>query len=67
MAWLHWFFCKQSRRDVGLLFVDRGSDAQRLCEDAKTRGLDNVVFHDEIEPSEIPSLKAGYAVQFDSL
>jgi len=28
----------------------------RLREDAKTRGLDNVVFHDEIDPTEIPGL-----------
>src|ERR1035437_2130447 len=42
--------------DIGFLFVGRGSDAQRLRKDAKARGLDNVVFHDEIEPSEIPGL-----------
>jgi glycosyltransferase involved in cell wall biosynthesis len=44
------------RRDIGFLFVGRGSDAIRLREDAKTRGLDNVVFHDEIDPTEIPGL-----------
>lgn len=48
----------RSRRDVGFLFVGRGSDAQRLRGDAKARGLDNVVFHVEIEPAEIPSLYA---------
>ena len=46
----------RSRRDLGFLFVGRGSDAQRLRCDAKARGLDNVVFHDEIDPSEIPGL-----------
>ena len=46
----------QHRRDIGFLFVGRGSDAIRLREDAKTRGLDNVVFHDEIDPTEIPGL-----------
>ena len=46
------------RRDIGFLFVGRGSDAQRLRADAKARGLDNVVFHDEIDPSEIPGLYA---------
>lgn len=46
------------RRDIGFLFVGRGSDAQRLRGDAKTRGLDNVVFHDEIDPSEISGLYA---------
>ena len=45
-----------SRCDIGFLFVGRGRDAQRLRADAKTRGLDNVVFHDEIEPTEIPGL-----------
>ena len=44
------------RRDIGFLFVVRGSDVMRLREDAKTRGLDNVVFHDEIDPTEIPGL-----------
>lgn len=47
-----------SRRDIGFLFVGRGSDVQRLREDAKTRGLDNVLFFDEIDPSEIPGLYA---------
>jgi len=46
------------RRDIGFVFVGRGSDAKRLREDANTRGLDNVVFHDEIDPSEIPGLYA---------
>ena len=46
------------RRDIGFLFVGRGSDVQRLRGDAKARGLDNVVFHDEIDPSEIPGLYA---------
>jgi glycosyltransferase involved in cell wall biosynthesis len=44
------------RHDIGFLFVGRGSDAQRLRGEAKTRGLDNVVFHDEIDPAEIPGL-----------
>ena len=48
----------KNRRDIGFLFVGRGSDAQRLRGDAKARGLDNVVFHDEIDPSEIPGLYA---------
>lgn len=41
---------------VGFLFVGRGSDAQRLRDDARRRNLTNVVFHDEIHPDEIPSL-----------
>lgn len=47
-----------SRRDIGFLFVGRGSDAKLLSEDAKRRGLDNILFHEEVEPSEIPGLYA---------
>lgn len=46
----------RDRRDVGFLFVGRGSDANRLCAEAKRRDLNNVQFFDEIEPDEIPSL-----------
>lgn len=46
------------RADIGFLFVGRGSDAQRLLMDAEQRGLDNVAFHDEIDPTEIPGLYA---------
>lgn len=46
------------QRDIGFLFVGRGSDAQSLREEARTRGLDNVLFYDEIDPSEIPGLYA---------
>ena len=48
----------QSRCDIGFLFVGRGSDAKRLAAEANARGLDNVAFHDEIDPSEIPGLYA---------
>ena len=48
----------RGRQDIGFLFVGRGSDSNRLRADAKARGLDNVVFHDEIDPSEIPGLYA---------
>jgi len=47
-----------SRQDIGFVFVGRGSDAQRLRDAAQARGLDNVVFYDEIDPSEIPGLYA---------
>jgi glycosyltransferase involved in cell wall biosynthesis len=47
-----------SREDIGFLFVGRGSDAQRLRNDASLRGLNNVIFFDEIDPSEIPGLCA---------
>ncbi len=46
------------RRDIGFVFVGRGSDAKRLREDAQRRSLDNVMFHDEIDPTEIPGLYA---------
>jgi glycosyltransferase involved in cell wall biosynthesis len=46
------------RKDVGFLFVGRGSDVPRLRKIATERGLDNVLFHDEVEPSEVPGLLA---------
>ena len=46
----------RDRHDVGFLFVGRGSDVQRLRADVKARELDNVVFNDEIDPTEIPGL-----------
>jgi len=48
----------RSRTDIGFLFVGRGSDAQHLRLDAEQRGLDNVEFHDEIDPTEIAGLYA---------
>jgi glycosyltransferase involved in cell wall biosynthesis len=48
----------RSRKDIGFLFVGRGSDAQRLRMDVDKRGLDNVAFHEEIDPTEIPGLYA---------
>lgn len=48
----------KDRTDIGFLFVGRGSDALRLRNDAAARGLDNVVFFDEIDPDEIPGLYA---------
>jgi hypothetical protein len=47
-----------NRADIGFLLVGRGSDVQRLREDAKARGLSNVIFFDEIDPTEIPGLFA---------
>lgn len=46
------------RKDIGFLFIGRGSDAQKLAADAERRDLDNVLFHDEIDPDEIPGLYA---------
>jgi glycosyltransferase involved in cell wall biosynthesis len=48
----------QHRADLGFLFVGRGSDAKRLAADAIGRGLENVLFRDEIDPDEIPALYA---------
>lgn len=48
----------RDRKDIGFLFVGRGSDARKLAADAKSRNLDNVLFHDEIDPDEIPGLYA---------
>ena len=46
------------RTDVGFLFVGRGSDVKKLAADAQRRGLQNVLFQDEIHPDEIPGLYA---------
>lgn len=46
----------RDREDVGFLFVGRGSDAGRLAREVKARGLENVIFRDEISPDEIPGL-----------
>lgn len=48
----------QSRSDVGFLMVGRGSDVQRLQQQVQQRGLTNILFHDEIDPDEIPDLYA---------
>ena len=47
-----------NRLDIGFLFVGRGSDAKKLAEDATHRNLSNVLFHDEIDPDDIPGLYA---------
>jgi glycosyltransferase involved in cell wall biosynthesis len=48
----------RDRRDVGFLFVGRGSEAERLKSEAAAIGLENVLFFDEIDPDEIPDLYA---------
>ena len=52
----------ESRSDIGFLFVGRGSDAAKLADDARLRGLNNVLFYDEIHPDEIPGLYAQCAI-----
>jgi len=44
--------------DVGFLLVGRGSEVARLKKEASRRQLKNVVFHDEVDPSEIPAVLA---------
>ena len=56
-----------ARADVGFLFVGRGSDAIRLKTSAQDRGLNNVLFFDEIHPDEIPDLYAQCHVGIVSL
>lgn len=41
---------------VGFVFVGRGSDVGALRDEAARRGLNNVLFFDEIDPDEIPGL-----------
>lgn len=48
----------KDRGDIGFLFVGRGSDVPRLKALSQERGLDNVLFRDEIEPREVPGLLA---------
>ena len=52
----------QVRLDIGFLFVGRGIEAKKLVNDVRQRGLSNILFHDEIEPDEIPGLYAQCAV-----
>jgi glycosyltransferase involved in cell wall biosynthesis len=52
----------RDRRDVGFLFVGRGSEAERLKSEAASIGLGNVSFFDEIDPDEIPDLYAQCSV-----
>jgi glycosyltransferase involved in cell wall biosynthesis len=44
------------RDDIGFLFVGRGSEFARLQAEKASRELDNVLFFDEIDSSEIPGL-----------
>jgi glycosyltransferase involved in cell wall biosynthesis len=48
----------RSRKDIGFLFVGRGSGLSRLKVVAQSKQLDNTIFFDEIDPDEIPDLYA---------
>lgn len=52
----------RGRPDIGFLFVGRGSESERLRQMSHRRMLDNVMFHDEIDPDEIPGLYAQCSV-----
>lgn len=52
----------EHRKDIGFLFVGRGSEASRLEMEANQQQLSNVLFFDEIHPDEIPDLYAQCAV-----
>ncbi len=46
------------RKDIGILLIGWGSDMAALKNDAKRRGLSNVIFQNQILADEIPSLYA---------
>lgn len=46
----------QDRKDIGFLFVGRGSEVPRLKALAAAQGQDNVVFMDEVDSALIPTL-----------
>ena len=46
----------QYRKDIGFLFVGRGTESERLKESASKKKLENVLFFDEIDSKEISSL-----------
>ena len=48
--------CLSCGHDIGFLFVGRGTEVERLQESVVTRRLDNVIFFDEIDSREMPSL-----------
>lgn len=46
----------KDRRDIGFLFVGRGSDVARLKALVESLQLDNVLFVDEVDSGEIPTI-----------
>jgi glycosyltransferase involved in cell wall biosynthesis len=48
----------RDRQDLGFLFVGRGRDFENLVSEKAARGLNNVLFFNEIDSSEIPGLLA---------
>jgi len=46
----------KNRRDVGFLFVGRGTEVENLQTSVADKKLDNILFYNEIDSKEIPSL-----------
>ena len=46
----------RDRNDIGFLFVGRGSEMERFREDPIFKSLKNILFFDQIDADEIPSL-----------
>lgn len=57
----------RSNKDIGFLLMGRGTEAERLKKLVSLRGLDNVLFHDEVDPSEVPNVLAQCTVGLVSL
>lgn len=57
----------RQRKDIGFLFVGRGSETERLKAAAQQLALENVLFHPEIDPDEIPELYSQCAAGIVSL
>jgi glycosyltransferase involved in cell wall biosynthesis len=48
----------QQNHDVAILLVGRGTEVSFLKMQAKKQHLENIFFHDEIDPSEVPGMLA---------
>jgi glycosyltransferase involved in cell wall biosynthesis len=46
----------RAKKNIGFIFVGWGSDLQKIKQDALNRHLDNVLFYDAIDPSEIKGI-----------
>jgi glycosyltransferase involved in cell wall biosynthesis len=45
-----------NRKDLGFLFIGRGSEFNRLKKNANDKNIDNILFYDEVDPDEIGAL-----------
>ncbi len=48
----------EHRKDIGFLFVGRGTEVNRLQKSVQDKRLSNIIFYDEIDSKELPSLLA---------